>query len=136
MTELHTVLQNLMGWEDYHLHHFETSKARYGEYRLAEEEPDLVDYGGMKISKLFPNVRSRAHYFYDYGDSWHLVIQLEKRIPIEEVKHLQSICDGGLCIAGENESPKEDTGGIYWHNDNYRTPTGFDIDSTNQRLKR
>jgi hypothetical protein len=105
--KLHKIIQAAMGWEDYHLHQF-----MVGEYCYvipSPEEPWPMETKNEKRAKLFrvaPAEKTRFIYEYDFGDSWHHEILVEKILPPSEgQKH-------ALCLAGKRSGPPEDCGGI------------------------
>lgn len=107
---LHRVIQEVMGWNDCHLHHFLTD---YG--RFCEPDPNDFDLGfgpptkdekRHTVSDLAPVEKSKFLYEYDFGDGWLHKIVLEKILPPDaSFKH-------PVCLAGRNACPPEDCGGI------------------------
>jgi hypothetical protein len=104
---LHLVLQDVMGWQNYHLYSFQIGKK---EYSTPNPDNDFyeLDFKNSYQAKLGNIVKEKGSIFlyeYDFGDGWEhqLLVEdiidrdLEKRYPI--------------CIAGENASPPEDSGG-------------------------
>ncbi len=112
--DLHVAIQDVMGWLDYHLHHFEIINPSTG----VKEEigiPD-EDFGWgriilpgweQKIAKYFSIDNDKAEYIYDYGDNWEHTVKLEKILPREKgIKY-------PICIGGKRACPPEDCGGIW-----------------------
>jgi hypothetical protein len=79
LKRLHDVIQRVMGWQDYHLHHFEIGGVLYGE-RVAEdafEDREIVSESRTKLAMLIEEGDRTFDYAYDYGDGWHLAVVLE-----------------------------------------------------------
>ena len=90
--ELHCAIQNAMGWENYHLHHFDTNDT-------SDEESKITDY--------FSEKGISVKYEYDFGDGWEHKILLEKILPTDsEIKY-------PICSHGKRACPPEDCGGIW-----------------------
>ncbi|NLA93601.1 MAG: plasmid pRiA4b ORF-3 family protein, partial [Spirochaetales bacterium] len=114
---LHSIIQRLFGWEDYHLHNFwlEWDSFGYPLYTLEQEELEIfpnqrrydLDYVVL-LEDVFPEYK-RIEYHYDFGDDWTHTITL---INIQE----KSTIGPPLCIGGEGAAPPEDAGGAGgWH---------------------
>lgn len=110
--DLHVAIQDVMGWLDYHLHHFEMN------YSIEEGKhfmgiPDDEDYG---VYKTLPGWEYRVRdyllineqfiYKYDYGDGW------QHRVEYEGLHEKQPDVKYPICIAGERACPPEDVGGV------------------------
>lgn len=90
--ELHCAIQSAMGWENYHLHQFDTNDS-------AGEESKIADY--------FSEKGISVKYEYDFGDGWEHKILLEKILPKDSaIKH-------PICTHGKRACPPEDCGGIW-----------------------
>ena len=105
LTKLHRVIQELMLWWDYHLHLFTIQGVEFG-------QPELDDFGdfawrnerGVRLATLVA-VGDAFDYCYDFGDDWHLSIEVERSVPVRfALKH-------AVCIGGEHAAPPEDVGG-------------------------
>ncbi len=105
LAHLHLVLQVAMGWNDSHLHCFETAGGRYGMIDLEEDSPDLLDERKVKLAKVLPNRKARLFYSYDYGDGWSHEVVLEAILPTDP-RHRYP-----LCIGGGGACPPDDCGG-------------------------
>lgn len=104
--ELHLILQEVMGWEDAHLHEFKVGKEligmhdAFGEgYREAPLPEDEVELGQL-LGK-----RKHFDYIYDFGDEWRHRITIEQRKPSNP--KLAPV----LLLAGKRACPPEDCGG-------------------------
>lgn len=107
---LHNIIQEVMGWENYHLYCFNIGLMRiempddggYSEYESKNSKKvKLFDYLAVEKQKF--------HYEYDFGDNW------EHEIVVEKI--LDSLPEGvqqvPYCIEGERACPPEDCGGIW-----------------------
>ncbi len=63
---LHDVIQILMGWADYHLHHFQLGDVMYG--MPSPEDREMNDGRKIKLSTLLVDGERAFQYLYDYGD--------------------------------------------------------------------
>lgn len=107
---LHTIIQEVMGWENYHLYSFNIGGVRI---EMPDEGGDQeYESKNSKKVKLFYYVtkeKQKFHYEYDFGDSW------EHEIVVENI--LDSLPKGvqqvPYCIEGERACPPEDCGGIW-----------------------
>jgi len=110
LSDFHLVIQIAMGWENAHLHQFIKNKTFYTQ-RLEDDwtwgEMNNVDYKDLKISDLLIKVKDKIDYEYDFGDSWHHDVILEKILPADDkVKY-------PVCTDGNMACPPEDCGGIW-----------------------
>jgi hypothetical protein len=154
LSNLHEVLQIVMGWQDNHLHQFIQNKLFYGPEWEDEEvtwgwQSSKVEYSRVKISDLLQSSKSKLDYEYDFGDSWIHHLTLEKIIPWSELQKLP------ICLEGELRCPPEDCGGIFGYYDllevlknpqheDYEDlkewvgedfdPLHFDVDEVNEQL--
>lgn len=151
LTELHKIIQAVMGWWDYHLHQFTIDGEEYG-------DPSYDDFGDMGIKnekkyRLKQFVQSEGfkfRYEYDFGDSWLHDLLVEKIIPKEKG------VDYPVCIKGKGACPPEDVGGVWGYadfleaianpehdeHDSYLEwiggafdPAAFDLDEIKERLR-
>jgi hypothetical protein len=102
--KLHKILQAAMEWQDYHLHQFIVGEDYYA--IPSPEDPWPMETKNEKRTKLFqiaPVEKARFNYEYDFGDSWHHNILVEKILhPEQELEH-------PICLAGKRSRPPEDT---------------------------
>lgn len=119
--DLHVVIQDSMGWSDYHLHQFETENPRTGvkeiigipEKIYGEAPYDVPTHPGWKlfIQDYFSEECHSMPYLYDFGDSWHHLIEYEC-ILFKRKKQKYPVC-----LAGERSCPPEDCGGSFGYED-------------------
>ncbi len=103
VSNLHTVLQHAMGWENMHLHEFEVNGVLYSDQ--GNEELATVSYDGMRVADLLKGKGDRIIYRYDFGDYW------EHFIEVEEVLEPDKGVDYPLFLDGQRNCPPEDCGG-------------------------
>jgi hypothetical protein len=68
---------------------------------------DVIDYSKIKISDLLKKEKDKIVYEYDFGDSWEHDIILEKVVNNGINKNTP------ICLAGKNNCPPDDCGGIW-----------------------
>ncbi|MCP4276047.1 MAG: plasmid pRiA4b ORF-3 family protein [Gammaproteobacteria bacterium] len=109
LVKLHWVIQEVMGWYDYHLHEFIIDHRRYGivgpndpNWDLA---PELINEKRKNLEKV-RGQKKQFEYIYDYGDNWLHTITLENRLPLTSAR------SSVVCIGGEMAYPPEDVGGL------------------------
>ena len=100
---LHDVLQIIIGWADYHLHHFQIGDLMYGELTL--DDRDILDERELKLSALAIDGERAFEYVYDYGDNWHSVVVLEAIAPASPGAVYPRL------VEGARRGPPEDVGG-------------------------
>jgi len=110
LSDFHKIIQVSMGWTNSHLHQFVKNR-NYYTVRFPDDhfwdEMDNVDYKFMIISDLLKKEKERITYEYDFGDSWHHQIILEKILPVSETINYP------VCIKGKMNCPPEDVGGVW-----------------------
>jgi hypothetical protein len=110
LSDFHLAIQIAMGWENDHLHQFIKNRTFYTE-RFENDwgwgDMKKVDYKDLKISDLLEKVKDKIDYEYDFGDSWHHDIILEKILPVDNKMKYP------ICIDGKLACPPEDCGGIW-----------------------
>lgn len=151
LSQLHTILQIVMGWADYHLHHFIINEEFYG----SPEDDEFGDMGTKnearyKLNQLVNRDGFRFRYEYDFGDSWLHDLVIEKILPAEKGAQYP------VCVAGKRACPPEDSGGVWgyeeileaaanrkhpehdryleWIGENF-DPERFDLNEVNERLR-
>jgi hypothetical protein len=119
---LHTVIQHVMGWENYHMYAFNVKKQH-----LVMPEMDAYFFGEwcpftneVNLSELVTRVNQKFLYIYDFEKDHQHEIHFEKRVSITE----------GLvypvCLDGEFNCPAEEKD---------QKPTPFHIDKVNDTLR-
>ena len=144
LQELHMIIQEAMGWDNYHLHTFTIGGDDYGE---AEDDLDVHSENNVKLSNVVAGEKFKFFYTYDFGDNWEHEIIVEKELPIAPNVLYP------LCVKGKRACPPEDCGGPWgyeelleiladpshpeyeermeWFDSDF-DPDAFDIDKVNE----
>ena len=104
LRDLHEVIQQAMGWDDYHMHVFSTGRQEYG-----SPDPELghASDGKVRLSQVLTGPGDRLRYTYDFGDDW------EHDIVVEEARAAVPGETYPWCVAGKGACPPEDCGGAW-----------------------
>jgi len=110
LEKLHKIIQEVMGWEDYHLHEFTIGEKRYG---MPDEEwdNDVENEKKVKIGELNLVEKQKIEYVYDFGDHWEHEIKVEKILPFDSAVKYPKCLDGKLAC------PPEDCGSIWGYDE-------------------
>ena len=112
--QLHRVIQQAMGWGDYHLHEFDVARQRVGtrsaEDAMFMERDEIIPERSTRLGQLLGR-RRKFRYWYDFGDDWWHTIAVEKHLPADPAAAPAQL------VAGENACPPEDCGGIWGYAD-------------------
>lgn len=110
--DLHSAIQDAMGWMGGRLHAFIVKDPKSGvEEWIGVPDPEFEQ--GMKagwasrVSKYFIAPRSSAEYLYDFGDGWKHKVTFQKIVPREPDAVYPR------CVAGKRACPPEDCGGAW-----------------------
>jgi hypothetical protein len=146
----HFIIQEVMGWDDYHLHQFIIDGMTYSVSDPADMF-EVIDEETVTLSQVVFEENTKFIYEYDFGDSWYHIILVEKILPPEADKHYP------VCLKGKRACPPEDCGGAYGYDElleilknpkhpeheemvdwlDYDVdPEYFDLEEINQRLAR
>ena len=106
LKSLHDVIQAAMGWEDYHLWHFEAGGRRYGVLNPEWPDHSLAAAKNVKLGSLIDRGVRQITYTYDMGDDWRHTIVLEEIGPAKANTVYPRF------VAGERRCPPEDVGGL------------------------
>ena len=116
--ELHVAIQDAMGWQDCHLHDFRRhgrggpASVRFG---IAEQGFDEGIEAGwrFKIAVWLEQVGDRCMYFYDFGDDWTHVVEVEAVLPGKAGGPKARGVGGHAprCVGGSGICPPENCGG-------------------------
>ncbi len=99
LSGLHELIQLLMDWDDYHLHHFIYKKRQFF-------DDEMNAYFNTEVGEWLPRKGSKFGYMYDFGDSWEIEIESLGKETITSDQRLPDL------IGGANAAPPEDSGGI------------------------
>lgn len=153
LSELHGVLQIVMGWTDSHLHGFRVEERYFSDpsFELDDDSfgEEVGDERKMRLGQFVSGEGFAFTYEYDFGDSWRHHLIVEKSAAPEAHLILP------VCTSGARACPPEDVGGVHGyaefldilkhkgHEEHLRMltwvggvfdPEGFDINTTNRRL--
>lgn len=104
LDRLHRILQDLMGWQDAHLHDFCVSGRFYGRLLPDEDAEELLDERAFRLDRLAKK-GTRLRYRYDFGDDW------AHEILVERVHAAVAGAPAVECLDGARAGPPEDSGG-------------------------
>ncbi|HWS33340.1 MAG TPA: plasmid pRiA4b ORF-3 family protein [Actinoplanes sp.] len=107
LAELHRLIQIAFGWNDGHLHVFETA---YGDFGVADEELGHRAEKPVTLEQVAPEPGDKFRYVYDFGDDWQHDILVEKVLDRQDG-------DYPRCTGGRRAAPPEDCGGIHGYHD-------------------
>lgn len=116
--ELHRIIQEVMGWEGYHLYQFLDKSGSTAVFikEISEEDSffsgffsvtsnETLDSSEVTLEEYFKeHPKCKLFYEYDFGDSWLHRITLEAQTPDANGQ--------AEFIAGEGACPPEDVGGF------------------------
>ena len=106
LERLHKIIQEVMGWEDYHLHEFTVGEKQYGMAEIVDYK-EIEDEKKVKLSDLNLAEKQKFEYLCDFGDSWEHEIKVEKILPFETTAKYPKCLDGKLAC------PPEDCGSLW-----------------------
>ena len=160
--QLHSIIQKVMGWENYHLYRFEFGNTfiepdEYGRayvdsiWTMFKPAAGKAISPRAKLNTLIKEEKQKFGYTYDFGDSWEHSVVVEKILEKGPAQEYQ------ICLAGERSCPPEDCGGVHGYADllkvranknhpDYKDliinwlgkdfdPEKFDIDEVNKKLR-
>jgi len=111
--DLHVAVQEVGGWEDYHLFAFlkTTGKrdiiaaVRREMYDLDPERVEGPPAGDVPLLSHFKRKGGKCIYLYDFGDNWELLVELKQSVELAEDFRRR-------LVGGARAFPSEDCGGI------------------------
>jgi hypothetical protein len=104
LARLHAIIQAAFGWEDSHLHVFNTP---YGEFGTPDPELGHRSEKPVSLEQVAPEAGSRFRYLYDFGDDWDHDILVEKIVDRDPAAKYPR------CTGGKRAAPPDDCGGIW-----------------------
>lgn len=105
LLSLHRTIQAAMGWEDYHLWHFDVGEKRYGVPDPEWPDDRTLAAKNVKLSSLIERGVTSMLYVYDMGDDWRHLVAIEAVEPADDQASYPRF------VAGERRCPPEDVGG-------------------------
>ncbi|WP_422116548.1 plasmid pRiA4b ORF-3 family protein [Brachybacterium sp. UNK5269] len=139
LAALHRILQVAFDWQDYHLFRFALGGNpfdRHAQLFLCPFDVEQGEEAGLpvaevRIDEALQEPGDRLEYVYDYGDDWHLVLQ------VEGVRPASDDTPGVVAVGGRRAAPPEDCGGLTTADELSAVlpdPAAFDLDALNQAL--
>lgn len=147
LEQLHLIMQEVMGWDNYHMHSFSIAGIDYGQ---PQPEFNVRSEKTVILRQVVKGEKSKFFYTYDFGDSWEHEILVEKELPLTPDTNYP------VCITGKRACPPEDCGGSWgyaelleiisdpshpeyeermeWVGESFN-PDTFDLNEVNQRLR-
>lgn len=104
LSELHILIQMVMGWQNTHLYAFEINGKSYSDEESAEEMRNTFVADGTMLGDVLDNKKNFT-YIYDFGDNWVHEIKITKTLETDPRMQYPA------CVGGENACPPEDCGG-------------------------
>ena len=104
--EFHLVIQESMGWYNCHLHQFEVNGRVYSDpsFELDNGFYSVENEDRVRLEQILSAPGTKMLYEYDFGDSWHHVVTLEKEVSADRDML-------PVCLKGKRACPPEDCGG-------------------------
>jgi hypothetical protein len=106
LSQLHDVIQIVMGWTDSHLHQFLIDGKRYT--KSPEWPIDGYEEKTYRLGSLVKGNGSTFQYRYDFGDEWRHDLIVE-----DDDYLLPEAAEVFTCLNGKRACPPEDVGGVY-----------------------
>ncbi len=111
LSQLHDIIQILMGWENSHLHQYRQRNIIYSEPIDDMDETFgskyiMLDESDYRLNQVLTKLKDKIIYEYDFGDSWDHELVLEKFIGMDKNINYP------VCLEGAMACPPEDCGGI------------------------
>ena len=111
--DLHVAIQDVMGWQDYHLHAFRVRNRATGQLDQIgipnedrfEDEPEFLAGWVVPVADYLSQPGDSAVYEYDFGDGW------EHHLILDAVQRRRAGVRYPRCLAGGRACPPEDCGG-------------------------
>lgn len=101
LAKLHEIIQDTMGWQNYHLYQFAIGPV---EYEAPDPEATGRDTTKAKLRDLPLEIGDVFEYVYDFGDDWQHDIVVEERLRADQQFY-------PVCTGGARACPPEDSGG-------------------------
>ena len=97
------MIQEVMGWENCHLHRFRFKDKEYG-VPDPEFPSEMRNERGRRLREFLREEGETFGYQYDFGDDWEHDVVVERIVIGAEVTD-------AMCLEGERACPPEDVGG-------------------------
>lgn len=117
---LHHVIIALFGWDDDHLHMFTVGRREYADPFHGLEEMGSEEE--IRLYQALPQPKATISHTYDFGASWHHLIELEKVLVGHPLPQPE-------CVGWRGDNPVE-----YYDPDDPEEAKPFDVEAVNKRL--
>lgn len=107
--DLHRIIQDAIGWYDYHLHEIRIAGDCFMDPDQVDDLEDCLDENEVTLDSLGLREKQRFTYTYDFGDGWEHTVLVQRITAAADVEPAQR--DRVQCLAGKRASPIEDCGG-------------------------
>lgn len=104
LTRLHRIIQAAFGWNDSHIHVFETP---YGAFGQPDPELGHRSEAAVTLEQVAQRAKDKISYTYDFGDDW------THDIVVEQVLDPDPSLTYPVCTGGRRAAPPDDCGGIW-----------------------
>jgi len=108
LATLHDAIQAAFGWQDSHLHVFQTA---FGDFGHADRELGHRAEKPVNLEQVAPRAGDRLRYTYDFGDDW------VHEIVVEKVLDRDPSVAYPTCTGGRRAAPPDDCGGIWGYDE-------------------
>jgi hypothetical protein len=102
LDDLHTVIQEAFGWQNYHLYNFTHGDRKFG---WPGGDLGFEDSTRMTLQRLGLTTGDTIEYWYDFGDDWH------HEVSIIAARRADPEALYPRCVDGARAGPPEDCGG-------------------------
>ncbi|TVQ41640.1 MAG: plasmid pRiA4b ORF-3 family protein [Spirochaetaceae bacterium] len=113
--ELHMIIQDVMEWEDYHLHAFRINGVNFMDPEQVDDLDGAEDETVVTLDALMLRQKQKLSYTYDFGDNWRHTIMVEQIVPAVDADEDERY--SVRCLAGRRACPPEDCGGPWGYAD-------------------
>ncbi|CAN5576769.1 plasmid pRiA4b ORF-3 family protein [soil metagenome] len=104
LPKLARTLEQVMGWDGYHLHMFDVAGILFGE--PDEDTDDVINEKAATVKHVLPQVQSALRWDYDFGDGW------EHDVVVDAIESPADRKQYPVCLDGDRGCPPEDCGGV------------------------
>jgi len=105
---MHHIIQEVMGWKNYHLYEFKVDGITIADKSIVEEDLSRVtEAKEVMLEDIFTHIGKSVKYIYDFGDWW------EHQLELIEISNAPQNEPLPLIVSGENACPPEDCMGVH-----------------------
>lgn len=105
---LHHIIQEVMGWKNYHLYEFKVDGNTIADKSIVEEDlSPISEAKEVMLEDIFTHIGKSVKYVYDFGDWW------EHHLELIEISNAPQNEPLPIIVCGENACPPEDCMGVH-----------------------